>query len=282
MHTPPPPEPELVRRQVQDALAEDIGSGDLSAGLLEADAVLTAEIRCREDAVLCGIAWADAAFTALDTSIRLDWQAADGDVIMPGTTVCRLAGPARGILSAERTALNFLQFLSGVATQARRYARAVADRDVRLLDTRKTLPNLRAAQKYAIRCGGCDNHRMGLYDAIMLKENHLAGHGIGALVRRAREQHPGVPVIVEVETLAQLDEAAAAGADRALLDNFPLERLAEAAAGYRDRIALEASGNVTLENLRSIAETGVHCISIGALGKHVQAIDFSLRVIERG
>ncbi|MBU1188773.1 MAG: carboxylating nicotinate-nucleotide diphosphorylase [Gammaproteobacteria bacterium] len=266
-----------IRRQVQAALTEDIGSGDLSAELLPAGLNLHARVICREAGVLCGQRWFELAFALLDKDVQISWQHQDGDPLMPDDVVCTLHGNARSMLTSERTALNFLQCLSGTATQAQSYAKAVADLDVLLLDTRKTLPGLRAAQKYAVTCGGCSNHRMGLFDAIMLKENHLAGDSIAHLVNRARASHPDVPVIVEVENLQQLEQACQAAADRALLDNFSLDDMRTAASRYGNRIRLEASGNVDLASLRDIAETGVHCISIGAMTKHVQALDFSLR-----
>ncbi len=272
-----PPADNIIRAQVQTALHEDIGSGDLSAALIASQQSMQAELMCREAGVLCGQRWFELAFHLVDDSVRIDWQQADGDQLMPDETICRLSGNARSILTSERTALNFLQLLSGTATQAQTYANAVADLDVILLDTRKTIPGLRAAQKFAVRCGGCNNHRMGLFDVIMLKENHLASGSIGELIARARKASPDVAVIVEVENLQQLEQACQASADRALLDNFSLDDMRQAAKKYRECIALEATGNVDLASLRDIAETGVHCISIGAMTKHVQALDFSLR-----
>jgi len=260
-----------------NALQEDVGEGDLSAGLIDAGQTLQAKLLCREAGVLCGQRWFELAFQLLDDAVNIDWQLQDGAQLMPEDVVCSLQGNARSILTSERTALNFIQLLSGTATQAQSYANAVADLDVTLLDTRKTIPGLRAAQKYAVRCGGCNNHRMGLFDAIMLKENHLAADSIGALIARARNSHPDVKVIVEVENLQQLEQACKAMPDRALLDNFSLEDMRTAASEYGERVRLEASGNVDLASLRDIAETGVHCISIGAMTKHVQALDFSLR-----
>ena len=271
------PADSIISAQVETALHEDIGSGDLSAALIASQQSLQAELVCREAGVLCGQRWFELAFHWHDDSIQIDWEQADGDQLMPDETICKLSGNARSILTCERTALNFLQLLSGTATQAQTYANAVADLDVTLLDTRKTIPGLRTAQKYAVRCGGCDNHRMGLFDVIMLKENHLASGSIGELVERARKASPDVAVIVEVENLQQLEQACQASADRALLDNFNLHDMRQAAKKYRERICLEASGNVDLASLRDIAETGVHCISIGAMTKHVQALDFSLR-----
>ncbi len=270
-----PAESEL-ERQVQQALDEDIGQGDRSAALIDAHKQTRAKVICRDTGVLCGQRWFELAFSLLDADVVCNWCLHDGDQLMPDAVVCTLQGNARSILTAERTALNFLQLLSGTATQSRTYASAVADLDVILLDTRKTIPGLRSAQKYAVRCGGCANHRMGLFDMIMLKENHLAGGSIVELVARARAESDGVPVVVEVENLQQLQQAVRAGADRALLDNFTIEQLQQAATAYRQQIKLEASGNVSLASLRNIAETGVHYISIGALCKNLQALDFSM------
>ncbi|WJW75079.1 carboxylating nicotinate-nucleotide diphosphorylase [Thiohalobacter sp. IOR34] len=264
----------LVRR----TLEEDIGGGDLTAGLIPEDALAEARVLCRESAVLCGRAWFDAVFAELDPRIQIHWQAADGDAVQPGQTLCRLQGPARPLLSGERSALNLLQTLSGTATLARRYAERVADLPVRILDTRKTLPGLRHAQKYAVRTGGCHNHRLGLYDGILIKENHiLAAGSIAAAVAAARRLGSDLPVEVEVEDLDEAREALDAGADILLLDNFDLSRLREAVRLNAGRAKLEASGGVTLDNLRAIAETGVDFISTGALTKDVRAIDLSMR-----
>ncbi len=271
------PNETAIAADVQRALQEDIGSGDLTAELIPAAQQAEAMILCREDAVLCGSAWVDAAFRQVDNRIRLNWHLQDGDLLQPDVTVCSIRGPARGMVSAERTALNFLQTLSATATRARRYADAVAGLPVTLLDTRKTIPGLRAAQKYAIRCGGCDNHRLGLFDALLIKENHItAAGGVTTAVRRARELHPDKALTVEVENLEQLQEVLPLRPDRILLDNFKLENLQQAVKITAGAVALEASGNITLENIRGIAATGVDYISIGSLTKHVQAIDYSL------
>jgi nicotinate-nucleotide pyrophosphorylase (carboxylating) len=269
-----------VRRDVQAALAEDMGDGDITAELLPERDIAEARIVTRDAGVLCGIPWADAVFRSVDPDIEASWQAGDGDAIDPGQVLVQLAGPARGLLTAERTAMNFLQTLSGTATRCAAYAAAVEGTAVRILDTRKTLPGLRDAQKYAVRCGGCDNHRMGLYDAFLIKENHiLACGGIHSAVLRARESAPDKPVEVEVENADELAQAIDAGADRVMLDNFDLQGLRDAVTFTAGRVELEASGNVTLDTLRSIAETGVDFISIGALTKDCTALDLSMRLI---
>lgn len=275
-----PPEPERIREQVALALAEDVGSGDRTAALIPSGARSRVRVVCREEAVLCGAAWFEHAFSLLDGEVRVHWFAADGEALEAGQSVCELEGCSRTLLSGERTALNYLQTLSGTATLAREYARAVAGTGVRLLDTRKTLPGLRLQQKYAVRCGGCHNHRIGLYDAILIKENHiLAAGSIGAALRAARASAPDLEIEIEVESLAELEEALEAGARRILLDNFGLARLRDAVALNAGRARLESSGNVTLKQLRELALTGVDDISIGALTKHLRAIDFSMRFL---
>ena len=273
--------PEDLSEQVSRALREDLGPGDVTARLIPAGAVLRARILCREPAVLCGSAWADAAFHAVDARIAVRWQAHDGDAVGADTVIAQVDGPARGILTAERTALNFLQLLSGTATATRRHVEAVAGTGCRILDTRKTLPGLRTAQKYAVRCGGGSNHRMGLYDMVLVKENHIAAAGsIAAAVAAARREAPGVRVEVETENLGELEQALDAGAEIILLDDFSLEDLRAAVARNRARgrrAELECSGGVSLERLRELAATGVDCISIGGLTKHVCAIDLSMR-----
>jgi nicotinate-nucleotide pyrophosphorylase (carboxylating) len=269
-----------VAEDVQRALAEDIGSGDLTAALIPESQYAGAMIICREHAVLCGRSWADSCFKQLDASIELSWNAEDGDALHPDMVVCEIEGPARGIITAERTALNFLQTLSGTATAARRYADAVAGSAVVLLDTRKTLPGLRAAQKYAVRCGGCSNHRQGLYDAMLIKENHIASAGSPvAAITAARKLHPDKSLEIEVETLNQLQQILLLWPDRILLDNFNEADLRTAVQMTAGNIPLEASGNITLDNIRSVVATGVDFISLGSLTKHMQAIDFSLLFI---
>lgn len=269
---------EQIAADVARALAEDVGSGDLTAELIPADTAASATVVCRESAVICGIAWFDAVFAQLDPAVRVEWTVQDGDRVPPGHSVCRLSGSARALVSGERTALNFLQLLCGTASTARAYADAVAGTKTRILDTRKTLPGLRAAQKFAVRCGGGVNHRLGLYDAILIKENHIAAAGsLTAAVRSSRQQHPGKAIEVEVEDLAQLEEALDAGVDHLLLDNFSLEALTAAVRRTGGRARLEASGNVEMADLAAIAATGVDFISVGALTKHVHAIDLSMR-----
>jgi nicotinate-nucleotide pyrophosphorylase (carboxylating) len=275
---PAPPRPEQVADDVRRALAEDIGDGDLTAALLPPNQRLDTRVVCREPAVFCGRPWFDETFRRLDDALVVTWATDDGEELAPGNTVCRVTGPAAPLLSGERTALNFIQTLSGTATLTRRYVDELAGTGTRLLDTRKTLPGLRLAQKYAVRCGGGENHRIGLFDAVLIKENHLeAAGGVGPAVASALERHPDVLVEVEVENLTQLAEAIRAGAHRALLDNFSLDDLRSAVALANGRLALEASGNVTLEGLAEVAATGVDFISTGAITKHVHAIDFSLR-----
>jgi nicotinate-nucleotide pyrophosphorylase (carboxylating) len=269
---------EPLLRSVREALSEDIGTGDITAALIPADEMVTATVISRESAVLCGMAWFNAVFAELDTGITVDWTMRDGDALRAGQTLCALHGSAAHILTGERTALNYLQTLSGTATLARRYAEAVTGLAVKVLDSRKTLPGLRQAQKYAVRAGGCHNHRMGLYDGILIKENHIASAGsIERAVHFAREARPGLPVEVEVENEAQISEALSAGADILLLDNFTLVELMKAVRVVDGRARLEASGGVTLENIRDIANTGVDFISVGALTKNLHAIDLSMR-----
>ncbi len=270
---------EQVQQDVARALAEDLGSGDITAELLPADGRGEGCVITREDGVICGIPWATEVFAAVDERIEVQWQVRDGETVSAGQTLVNLDGPSRAMLTAERCALNFLQTLSGTATVSRRYADLVAGTGVRLLDTRKTIPGLRLAQKYAVRCGGCHNHRIGLFDAYLIKENHiLACGGIHAAVLRARDIAPEKPVEVEVESMDELAQAIDAGCDRVMLDNFDLEAMASAVRFSAGRVELEASGNITLETLRPIAETGVDFISVGALTKHCQALDLSMRL----
>ena len=271
--------PDYIAKLVAQALAEDVESGDITAELIGADVRTSGRIVTREDGILCGTAFALEAFQQIDPSCHVEWAAQDGDVLTASNTLCTLSGPARALLTAERTALNFLQLLSGTATTASHYAARVAHTKVKLLDTRKTVPGLRLAQKYAVTCGGCYNHRIGLFDAFLIKENHIsAASGIAEAVAAARSVASGKPVEVEVESEAELEQALTAGADRIMLDNFTLEGLRDAVAHTARRAELEASGNVTDETLVTIAETGVDFISIGALTKHVRALDLSMRI----
>ncbi|MGB6604626.1 MAG: carboxylating nicotinate-nucleotide diphosphorylase [Steroidobacteraceae bacterium] len=278
--------PPDLSRQVEAALREDIGDGDVTAALVPATQEVRGAIVTREDAVLCGRAWADETFRRLDPRVRLGWHAADGEPITAGQLICELAGPARPVLTGERTALNFLQLLSATATQARRFVDAVAGTGCRILDTRKTLPGLRTAQKYAVRCGGADNHRMGLYDRVLIKENHiLAAGSIGAAIAAARRDAAGIPVEIEVETLGELREALDGRPDVVMLDEFSLEDMRSAVALSRLRggaVRLEASGSVSLETVRAVASTGVDYVSVGGLTKHVQAVDLSMRLTFSG
>jgi nicotinate-nucleotide pyrophosphorylase (carboxylating) len=268
---------------VARALDEDIGAGDLTARLVPAGACGRARVLTRERAVLCGTAWVDAVFRRLDPTVRITWHAGDGAAIEPEQLLFEATGPARPLLTGERTALNFLQTLSGTATAARQYVAAIAGTGCSILDTRKTVPGLRLAQKYAVRCGGGRNHRMGLFDGVLIKENHIAAAGsIAAAVEAARRLAPGVPLEVEVESLDELDQAFAAGADLALLDDFSLPQLAAAVARNRAQprpLGLEASGGITLATVAAVAATGVDFISVGAITKHVRAVDLSMRLV---
>lgn len=268
----------IIDASVRRALEEDIGSGDLTAALIPASASANAVVISREHAVLCGSAWFDTVFRQLDDTIRILWHVRDGEQIEPNQPVCELSGSARHLLTGERTALNFLQTLSGTATSAQRYASAVAGTHARVLDTRKTIPGLREEQKYAVRCGGCHNHRHGLYDGILIKENHIAAAGsLAAAVSAARNTATDLPVEVEVETLDDVRAAIDAGADILLLDNMDLATLEQAVGISAGRARLEASGNITLDNIKAVAASGVDFISIGSLTKHVRAIDLSMR-----
>ncbi len=267
-----------ILAQVQAALAEDVGSGDLTAGLIPAGNTLETVVISRQAGVLAGCDWFNASFSLTDPDIRIEWQCREGDQITASQELCLLSGPARGLLTAERTGLNFLQLLSGTATLTARYVDAIRGTGARLLDTRKTVPGLRLAQKHAVRIGGGHNHRIGLFDAILIKENHIAAAGgIAAAVELARRQHPGYPVEIEVEDLAQLEQAAGAGADRVMLDNFSLADLSSAVASCKGQIELEASGGITLDGIRAVAETGVDFISVGELTKRVEPLDLSMR-----
>ncbi|MEP0203475.1 MAG: carboxylating nicotinate-nucleotide diphosphorylase [Halioglobus sp.] len=277
----PLPSDAVIDANVSAALNEDVGTGDITAALIEKETRSSARVISREHGVLCGSAWVDRVFNKVSPDITLSWHACDGDTITPDQTLFEVTGQARALLTAERAALNFLQLLSGTATLCRQYADLVEGTSVRLLDTRKTLPGLREAQKYAVRCGGCHNHRMGLYDAFLIKENHImACGGIEAAVAKARVQQPGKWIEVEVESIKELRSAMDAGCDRAMLDNFSLSQMREAVAINAQSIELEASGNVTRETLRPIAETGVDFISIGALTKDCKALDLSMRLVD--
>jgi len=271
---------QYIQQDIKLALEEDVGSGDISAMLIDESEQLDMQLLVREDALLCGAAWFDEAFKQCDPSIQINWSAGDGDRVVADRVLCEISGPARAMLTAERTALNFLQTLSGTATTTSNYADQIRHTSCRILDTRKTIPHLRRAQKYAVQCGGGMNHRIGLFDAYLIKENHLAASGsIKAAVQRGRELKPECFLEVEVENLDQLQQAIELKADRALLDNFSIEQLKQAVVINDKRIQLEASGNITNENLLQIAETGVDFISIGALTKNLRAIDFSLRYV---
>ncbi|WP_372613090.1 carboxylating nicotinate-nucleotide diphosphorylase [Halomonas sp.] len=273
---------EEIRDSAARLVAEDIGPGDMTAQLIPDRQWVKARVVTREAAVLCGVAWVDELFRRLDTRVILHWTAADGDRLEAGQTFLELEGPARSLLTGERAALNLLQTLSATATRTRHYVDLIADTGVRLLDTRKTLPGLRLAQKYAVTCGGGHNHRLGLYDAFLIKENHIAAcGGIAAAVKEARDIASDLPVEVEVETFEELAQALDADADIIMLDNFSLDDMREAVKRTAGRATLEASGNVDETTLRAIAETGVDCISSGALTKDIKAIDLSMRLVDQ-
>lgn len=285
--TPEPTMPNLtladlgaeIEANVRRALAEDIGGGDITAQLIPAERLASARVITREAAVICGTAWVDAVFRQLDPRVAVHWQVQDGERVTAEQTLFTLEGPARALLSGERSALNFLQTLSAVATRCRHYADLVEGTGVKLLDTRKTLPGLRLAQKYAVTCGGCHNHRIGLYDAFLIKENHIAAcGGIAQAVAAAHRIAPGKPVEVEVESLEELRQALEAGADIVMLDELSLEDMREAVRISAGRARLEASGGIDDSTLRTIAETGVDYVSIGTLTKDVEAVDLSMRL----
>jgi nicotinate-nucleotide pyrophosphorylase (carboxylating) len=270
-----------IEATVRQSLLEDVGSGDITAELIPENKQAVARIITREDCVVSGSAWVDEVFTQVDSSVTVHWHCQDGDSVTADSTLFTLEGSARSLLTGERAALNFLQLLSGTATTAKFYADLVAGTDVKILDTRKTIPGLRTAQKYAITCGGCHNHRIGLFDAFLIKENHIAGcGGINQAIATAKSNHPGKPVEVEVESFDELKQALDAGADIIMLDNFSNEQMVDAVKQVNGRAKLEASGNITNHTLRSVAETGVDYISIGALTKHCNAIDLSMRFTE--
>jgi len=275
------PVPSDLASQVERALVEDVGRGDLTASLIPEDRRGRARVITREAAIICGLPYVDASFMQVDPRVRIEWRVAEGEAAIPDQLLFQVAGPARALLTAERTALNFLQLLSATASAAHRYAALVAGTNCRVLDTRKTIPGLRTAQKYAVRVGGGHNHRLGLYDGILIKENHIMAAGsILAAVSRARALHGGARVEVEVENTSELGEAILAGADIALLDNFSLTQLREAVAINRSSVRplkLEASGGVAEDSIRAIAETGVDFVSVGAITKHVRAVDLSMR-----
>ena len=274
------PDAETVRRNVANALREDLGPGDINAGLIAPSTQAVARIVTRGPGVLCGQPWVAEACRQVDTSLELRWRLSDGQRLAEGDLLAELEGSARSLLSVERTAINFLQLLSGTATRTRAFVEAVAGTRAVILDTRKTLPGLRVAQKYAVRVGGAKNHRMGLFDAFLLKENHITAAGsIAAAVATARRQHPDKLLQVEVENVAQLHESIAAAVDRILLDNFDVARLREAVAVANGRVGLEASGGITLATVADIAETGVDFISVGELTKNVRPLDLSMRIV---
>lgn len=280
------PDPDVIASAVATALSEDVGSGDLTAQLIPASEHRKAAVITRDFAVLCGVDWFNEVFRQIDASVRVTWSAKDGDMVRPDQRLCTVEGPARALLTGERTALNFLQSLSGTATTTRRYVEAVSGTGCRILDTRKTLPGLRLAQKYAVRCGGGTNHRIGLFDGILVKENHIAAAGsIRAAVDAARALNNKVMLEVEVENLDELQQALDAEVDRIMLDNFTLDDMRRAVLVTRQHahgnVELEASGNMSLESLREVAETGVDFISVGALTKHVKAVDLSMRIDDR-
>ncbi|HFD4264759.1 carboxylating nicotinate-nucleotide diphosphorylase [Vibrio parahaemolyticus] len=272
-----------ITRSVADTLKEDLGgtldaSQDITASLIPADAMNTATIITREHGVFCGQAWADEVFKQLGGTVTIEWHVKDGDKVEPNQTLCTLTGPARDLLTGERNAMNFIQTLSGCATTTAEYAAKIAHTDCRLLDTRKTIPGLRSALKYAVACGGGFNHRIGVFDAYLIKENHIiACGGITQAITTAKELNPGKPVEVETESLAELQEAIEAGADIIMLDNFTKEMMREAVEINAGRAALENSGNITLDTISEYAETGVDYISVGALTKHLKAMDLSMR-----
>ncbi|WP_095067730.1 MULTISPECIES: carboxylating nicotinate-nucleotide diphosphorylase [Pseudomonas] len=268
-----------IEANVRRALLEDVGSGDITAQLIPEERLAKATIISRDEAVIAGVAWVDTVFRQLDPRVAVHWQVTDGDRVSPNQALFHLEGPARSLLTGERSALNFLQLLSGVATRAQHYADMVSDTQVKLLDTRKTLPGLRLAQKYAVTCGGCHNHRIGLYDAFLIKENHIAAcGGIAQAVAAAHKIAPGKPVEVEVESLSELKQALEAGADIIMLDELSLDDMREAVRLTAGRAKLEASGGINDDTLRVIAETGVDYISIGAMTKDVKAVDLSMRL----
>ncbi len=267
-----------IEETVHNAIAEDVGTGDVTAGMIPEDEFSLASVITREPAIICGIDWFEEVFAQIDSQVFIEWEVDDGDAVEANQQLCTLSGSTRALLTGERTALNFLQTLSGTATRARQYADAVAGIDVKVLDTRKTIPGLRLAQKYAVSCGGCHNHRIGLYDAVLIKENHiLAAGGIVQAIEAARINNPELMVEVEVENLDELEQALATDVDRIMLDNFELDLMRKAVEITAAKKQLEASGNVNLQTIRAIAETGVDYISTGDLTKDIKSIDLSMR-----
>ena len=269
----------LIQNTVRWSLTEDIGSGDITAELIPENYLAKASIISREDAIICGIPWVEAVYQYVDPAVKIHWRVKDGETISGGQTLVELVGKARSLVTGERVTLNWLQTLSGTATEVRRYVEKLKGTTTQLLDTRKTLPGLRYAQKYAVLCGGGSNHRMGLYDAYLIKENHIISCGsITQAIQKARNHHPDKPLEVEVENINELNEALNANADIILLDNFDINEIKKAVVINQGQAELEISGNINLENIREIAETGVNFISVGALTKHVHAIDLSMRI----
>jgi len=267
-----------IQNTVSIALAEDVGAGDVTGELIPEDEVSMATIITRDNATICGIDWVEEVFAQLDNEIHIEWEVTDGDQVEAGQTLCSLSGNSRALLTGERTALNFLQTLSATATVARQYANEVDGTECKVLDTRKTIPGLRVAQKYAVSCGGCHNHRIGLFDAVLIKENHIEAAGsIAKAVEEARFNSPDLTVEVEVENFDELQQALDANVDRIMLDNFTTDQIVEAMTKSNKQVELEASGGITLDNIRQYAETGVDFISIGALTKDIKSIDLSMR-----
>ena len=268
----------VIEENVFNALKEDIGEGDITAELIPRDNISLATVISREACVFCGLDWFEETYRQLDEEILIDWCVNDGDTLSPDQIICTISGSSQHILSGERAALNFVQTLSATASLSSQYAARVADTKTKVLDTRKTIPGLRMAQKYAVSCGGCENHRLGLFDAFLIKENHInACEGINNAVNQARFNNPELKVEVEVENLDELQQAIDAGADRVLLDNFDIDRLKQAVEICEGKIITEASGNITMENINLVAQTGVNFISTGALTKDIKAIDLSMR-----
>lgn len=268
-----------LEQTVSRALSEDIGTGDVTASLIPPDQRCSADVVCREHAVLAGVPWFNKVYALIDSALDITWNSNDGGTIQAGSVVCTIAGSARSVVTGERCALNFLQTLSATATVTRRYVESLGNSQTRILDTRKTIPGLRAAQKYAVRCGGGENHRMGLYDAVLIKENHIAAAGsVGAAIDAIRASHPELRIEVEVESMAELEQALSAGTDMVLLDNFDLDAIRRATAFVAGRALVEVSGGIEMDTLAELGQAGADFISVGALTKHIRAIDFSMRI----